>query len=52
LKEKAAAPIYKTEMKGLGEPPHCPHDTLVPQKLALKFADMWQSLIRYNSLSD
>jgi hypothetical protein len=31
LKEKVAAPVYKTETNGRDEPPRWPHDTVDPQ---------------------
>jgi hypothetical protein len=52
LKEKVAAPVYKTEINDL-EIRRADHATpLYPQKLALKFADKWLSLSRYSSLAD
>jgi hypothetical protein len=35
LKEKVAAPVYKTEINDRGNPLRWPRDTLYPQKLAL-----------------
>jgi hypothetical protein len=35
LEEKAAAPVYKTEINDRGNPLRSPRDTLYPQNLAL-----------------
>jgi hypothetical protein len=35
LNEKVAAPVFKTEINGRGDPLRWPRDTLYPQKLAL-----------------
>jgi hypothetical protein len=52
LKEKVAALFYKTEVNGRAGSAALTtrHPSIL--KLALKFADGWQSLRRYSSLAD
>jgi hypothetical protein len=53
LERRVAAPVYKTEINGLGGIRRADHATpLYPQKLALNLAKKWRSLSRYSSFAD